>query len=299
MTRMSFCSRGALLGAVVLALVSARANAEVLWEDDFNSHSNYTSTWYDGTADADPDSPPWTTTESRLAAVQIMRWPIGLASNQGNAITPINQEAGEQYLHMFNVGGSSYTVGAFPGAAQDQITTWGNARLEADVYNYVDIGGPGGWGGDTRLAVYGDVGGALELRFQADGAVEVYLNYDPDGAGPWVYTWQEIPAPSAVWSNNAWQRVAVDFDLASDQAAVTIGGTTVSGIPLMMPGDYTTLTGVRALVPYATGIYPRAAYDNFSLTAIIPEPSSIALLGIGLAVLLGFGRRRRRYRNVN
>ncbi len=69
------------------------------------------------------------------------------------------------------------------------------------------------------------------------------------------------------------------------------------------PSSLTTLSlfgfsGVDSLVVEATGSSNRAQYDNFVVSegaAAVPEPTSIALFGIG-ACVMGLGASRRRHR---
>lgn len=81
---------------------------------------------------------------------------------------------------------------------------------------------------------------------------------------------------------------------------VTTGTGPASGKPLEQVGTTHTYTGTGGLDTAVTSVgfstiagsgTPNIQYDNFSLTAVIPEPGTLALLGFAL-LFLGYLRKR-------
>ena len=306
---MSFRSRTVLLVAVGLALVASRAYAvEVLWTDDFQAYTGpgeYTQVWYDGSTDADPGG-IWTVgtysspyQEPHLPSVQVMRSPVPDPANIPGYGYAINRGDGDQFMHTISISGGPPTVAwaSIPAAAQTRMAERGHMRLEFDAYNCVTT--EGGWGNDIELMGYdaphmGITNWCFSLHLNRDGTIEYYdgdtgAHPSPPGSYP---GWFELPELSAVYEPNEWQHVTFDIDFRTDRAAVTIDDVTVGDLKFQA-GDLDKIQTLALWVPSGGGLWGRAAFDNFRLS-IIPEPSSIALLAIGLIGLIGCTWRRRR-----
>ena len=296
---MSFRSRTVLLVAVGLALVASRAYAvEVLWTDDFQAYTGpgeYTQVWYDGSTDADPGG-IWTVgtysspyQEPHLPSVQVMWSPVPDPANIPGYGYAINRGDGDQFMHTISISGGPPTVAwaSIPAAAQTRMAERGHMRLEFDAYNYVDPdGNEGGWGDDIEIMGYdapqpGFGNFCFSLHLNRDGTIEYY-----DGS------WSELPELSAVYEPKQWHHVGFDVNFKTDRLALTIDDVTVGDLKFQA-GDLDKIQTLALWVPSGGGLWGRAAFDNFRLS-IIPEPSSIALLAIGLIGLIGCTWRRRR-----
>ena len=157
-------------------------------------------------------------------------------------------------------------------------------------------------GGNTGSFTYGDAtyvhGGSKSLKFN-------YGNYGDWGMG--AYEQIISVTPSTTYSINAWLKSvsltnAESFLAIQYQDTGGIWGSWTEGAHVSGTQDWTELTITSlsasnaanmkvALKNWATaGVSSGQAY--WDDTAVIPEPTSLLLLGSGLVGLLGFGRKR-------
>jgi hypothetical protein len=286
-------SRCVVAVGVILSANWARG-VEILWEDDFQSYTNYATTWY-VQDDADP-SGVWSVSESLTTNVQVMRSPVSANAGPADIGYPINRADGDQFLHTWGPSPATIANASLPTAAATRMEELGNATLSFEAYNCVTPDA-GGWGHYVEIMALDAAPGVwapfcFSFRLEADGTVLYY-----DGTSSSTYPgpgWQELTDLSAVYEPNEWNTIDFDMDFASDTVVVTLGGATVSGLS-MAGGDLDKIQTLVLWVPGDPGpLYARAAFDNFKLTAV-PEPSTVALLIgglVGLGVCVCRGRRR-------
>jgi PEP-CTERM motif len=88
---------------------------------------------------------------------------------------------------------------------------------------------------------------------------------------------------------DVWHALELDINFATQTQTAYVDGKFLGQGPLASPT--TTLDFVLIGGYGAPGRNETVSYDNFSFSTIVPEPSSMALLGVGLACL-GLVRRR-------
>jgi hypothetical protein len=285
---------GCVVAASAVLSASGTRGVEVLWEDDFQSYTNYVTAWYVGD-DADPAG-AWSVSEFYDTNVQVMRSPVSLVGNPADVGLPITRADGDQFLHTWGPYPQPTTLvsASLPTDAVTRMEELGNAQLSMDAYNSVTPE-VGGWGHYVEIMALDAAPGVwspfcFSFRLEADGKVLYY-----DGTSSSTYPgpgWQELADLSAVYEPNQWDTIDFDLDFATDKVAVTLGGATVSGLS-MAGGDLNKIQTLVLWVPGDPGpLYARAAFDNFKLTSV-PEPSTVALL-IGALVGLGACTWRRR-----
>lgn len=186
--------------------------------------------------------------------------------------------AGNKSLWMEDTGGTNSTL-TFginsPGYTQ--------GILSAKIYVVDDA---------TNTFQYVDLNGGTGAANQGNGDIGPWIQYIPDD-----YGFRAITSAGAVYFSNSFPHNAVvdlvlHFDTATDTFTGTIDGNTLTdgtNTTFAFFNDLSELTSVR-IVHGMSVDRPTATtfYDNVTL---VPEPSSMMLLGLGALVLV---RRKRR-----
>ena len=231
---------------------------ETLWEDDFQSY-DAVQEWYDNTADVDPGG-DWVVAEYNLAYVQVHESLVSDPPNPEDYGYAINRGDGDKFLHAIAANLPSIMTVDIPTAAETRMAELGNLEVSLDVYNSVT---PeyGGWGGDLEIMGYDNVPETysptgFDFQLRADGTVYYYET-----------SWVEIPTLSAVYNPDQWHALSVAVNFVANRYALTIDGTTASGLAFHSSNDLDKIQSVTLYVPGASSIYGRSAFDNVSLTA--------------------------------
>jgi hypothetical protein len=147
------------------------------------------------------------------------------------------------------------------------------------------------------------------LDLQVDGKLYLCHNYDEAQyrvatPAPHLSGQGTAEAPVAfvgTWDTNAFRNLSFDFDTTTGAIynivlqGSTANYSTLQGVGFWTAGDATTWVKYAGILGSGDGGTPRGRMDNFQLTGEpIPEPSTLALLGMGLAALLAYAWRKRK-----
>jgi hypothetical protein len=166
-------------------------------------------------------------------------------------------------VHQF----SGATSGEWIFSAQQYIPSGGTNSTYAILMNLYSDGGPYEW--------------ASQLHFDKSTG-KVYSENLTTGN------------PNLPLITNNWVELKWDINLGTNSVSEYYGGTLLSTHEWADTANGKTVKGVAAIDLYANNDQGSSAYyDNIRL-APVPEPSTLALLGVGTFGLLGYAWRRRR-----
>ncbi|TWU09442.1 PEP-CTERM motif protein [Symmachiella macrocystis] len=138
-----------------------------------------------------------------------------------------------------------------------------------------------------------DNGGTVNVVSRVDGTLSGTINLDLAAAGSPLlqsYTLGFDETQNALIAIDYLNAQALVFDLSGN----FLGASQLTGFAGSIPNAYNTGYTNGQLFVYDGQIEAWRGYEIFSNMAVVPEPSTFALLGIGGLALVGYGWRRKR-----
>ena len=162
----------------------------------------------------------------------------------------------------------------------------------------------------SEAAIPGWTNPGFSGQFQP-GSNTQYFNFIPDGITVAYSNDAPITQSVGTVAANTTYTLLVDIGLRKDEpssaatAQLLIGGTPVNATGVApSPGNWSTFTAIyksvaadvgKTLTIELTTVTAQGDFDNVRLdaspTTAVPEPSTLALLGAGIALVLGFHRK--------
>lgn len=263
-----------IMVSVGLLLLASQADATVIFQDDFEGYTA-ASTWPTGSPDRDPGTPPiggvaWSVNEPTATyCVQVLNIAAG-----GTSAGP---HGGSNYLQTNFMAENNRAAAMISTTNQTLVAT--NKNLTLDMWVFKN---QGTYIGDDRLigldAVPGlTTGRAFDLIFKSDGT----LDYN-DG------TQKATGLASPV---NTWQHLIVTANFATHTYDVALGAYSVNGLAF---AD-STISKIQNVYTAGIGAFnTKMSLDDITMTTVVPEPGTLALLVAGVFGLLAYAWRKRK-----
>jgi len=275
-----------VLGLVVLGLLACAASAPadtVIFQDGFEGYAASTA-WPSYNSNCNPGS-PWVVVKNDsdpwgMGRVEVSSVPGG-ANDAAHGWGAAGPASGDQYLALYSADNHTtfwdINEAWTPLSAANQTALTGQKLLVNTMFYKNSLNG---WSGGLGIGGFDS-----EPGVHANCVFDLYFN---DAGNVQYHNGASYVDSGLSFTVDAWHNVLIEADFASQTFKVCIDGGDWSDA-LDFVNSATTLQSV-GLAAQALG---RGSFDDFSLT-IIPEPSTIALLCVGILSLIAYAWRRRK-----